>query len=92
MSLTNTDPRKTVVREIRLFLCVALASFSLPESKREADDEREQKPGERSASHQQRNIDICAIIIEPIRARVATTIFAVNGAKATNDFRRNRYC
>src|SRR5256885_4182684 len=71
MSLTNTDPRKT-----DLFAKFGLPrgscpciDFSLPESKREADViEREQKT-EREIREfiQQRNIDLCAIIIEPIQ-------------------------
>jgi L-lysine 6-transaminase len=71
MSLTNTDPRKT-----DLFakfdwprVSCPCVDFSLPESKREADViEREQK-AEREIRDfiQQRNIDVCAIIIEPIQ-------------------------
>src|SRR5438094_48850 len=71
MSLTNTDPRKT-----DLFakfdwprVSCPYIDFSLPESKREADViEREQK-AEREIREfiNQRNIDICAIIIEPIQ-------------------------
>src|SRR5438094_6351963 len=71
MSLTNTDPRKT-----DLFakfdwprVSCPYIDFSLPESKREADViEREQK-AEREIREfiEQRNIDICAIIIEPIQ-------------------------
>src|SRR5260370_32706999 len=71
MSLTNTDPRKT-----DLFakfdwprVSCPYIDFSLPESKRRADViEREQK-AEREIREfiDQRNIDICAIIIEPIQ-------------------------
>src|SRR6266700_1639390 len=71
MSLTNTDPRKT-----DLFakfdwprVSCPYIDFSLPESKRDADViEREQK-AEREIREfiEQRNIDICAIIIEPIQ-------------------------
>ena len=71
MSLTNTDPRKTDL--FAKFHWPRVSSphidFSLPESKREADViEREQK-AEREIREfiEQRNIDICAIIIEPIQ-------------------------
>jgi len=71
MSLTNTDPRKTDLFAKFDWPRVSCPSidFSLPESKREADViEREQK-AEREIRDfiQQRNIDICAIIIEPIQ-------------------------
>src|SRR5437764_5515970 len=71
MSLTNTDPRKTDLFAKFDWPRVSCPhiDFSLPESKREADViEREQK-----AEHEirdfidKRNIDICAIIIEPIQ-------------------------
>jgi L-lysine 6-transaminase len=71
MSLTNTDPRKT-----DLFakfdwprVSCPCVDFSLPKSQREADViEREQK-AEREIREfiNQRSIDICAIIIEPIQ-------------------------
>src|SRR5207247_10914031 len=71
MSLTNTDPRKT-----DLFakfdwpgVSCPCIDFSLPESEREADViEREQK-AEREIRQfiEQRGIDICALIIEPIQ-------------------------
>src|SRR5690242_18140063 len=71
MSLTNTDPRKTDLFAKFDWPRVSCPSidFSLPESEREADViEREEK-----AEHEihdfieQRNVDICAIIIEPIQ-------------------------
>jgi len=71
MSLTNTDPRKTDLFakfDWPRVSCPRI-DFSLPESKREADViEREQK-AEREIREfiDQRNIDICAIIIEPIQ-------------------------
>src|SRR5437588_5174013 len=73
MSLTNTDPRKTDLFAKFAWPRVSCPSidFSLPESKREADViEREQK-AEREIRDfiQQRNIDICAIIIEPIQGQ-----------------------
>jgi len=71
MSLTNTDPLKT-----DLFakfdwprVSCPCVDFSLPKSQREADVvEREQK-AEREIREfiNQRSIDICAIIIEPIQ-------------------------
>jgi L-lysine 6-transaminase len=71
MSLTNTDPRKTDL--FAKFDWPRVSSphidFSLPESKREADViEREQK-AEREIRDfiDQRRIDICATIIEPIQ-------------------------
>src|SRR5213595_3938356 len=71
MSLTNTDPRKTDLFAKFDWPRVSCPhiDFSLPESKREADViEREQK-AEREIREfiDQRNIDICAIIIEPIQ-------------------------
>src|SRR5437870_5066317 len=71
MSLTNTDARKTDLFAKFDWPRVSCPSidYSLPESKREADViEREQK-AEREIRDfiQQRNIDICAIIIEPIQ-------------------------
>src|SRR5881409_1287317 len=71
MSLTNTDPRKTDLFAKFYWPRVSCPhiDFSLPESKREPDViEREQK-AEREIRDfiQQRNIDICAIIIEPIQ-------------------------
>ena len=71
MSLTNTDPRKTDLFakfDWPRVSCPCI-DFSLPESKREADViEREQK-AEREIRDfiQQRNIDLCSIIIEPIQ-------------------------
>src|SRR5437899_4898099 len=71
MSLTNTDPRKTDLFakfDWPRVSCPCI-DFSLPESKRKADVlEREQKAeGEIREFIQQRGIDICAIIIEPIQ-------------------------
>src|SRR5512132_4225172 len=71
MSLTNTDPRKTDLFakfDWPRVSCPCL-DFSLPESERERDViEREQR-SEREIRDfvEQRNIDICAIIIEPIQ-------------------------
>jgi L-lysine 6-transaminase len=71
MSLTNTDPRKTDL--FAKFDWPRVSSpcvdFSLPESERETDViEREQKAeGEIREFIEQRGIDICAIIIEPIQ-------------------------
>src|SRR6476661_9351981 len=71
MSLTNTDPRKT-----DLFakfdwprVSCPYIDFSLPESKREADVIAREKQAEAEIrkSTAERNIDICAIIIEPIQ-------------------------
>src|SRR5712672_3198803 len=71
MSLTNTDPRKT-----HLFakfewprVSTPCIDFSLPESQREADVIEREKKAEREIRDfiQQRNIDICAIIIGPIQ-------------------------
>src|SRR2546423_9564169 len=71
MSLTNTDPRKTDLFAKFDWPRVSCPSidFSLPESKREADViEREQKAEREILDFiEQRNIDICAIIIEPIQ-------------------------
>src|SRR6267378_7783997 len=71
MSLTNTDPRKTDLFakfDWPRVSCPCI-DFSLPESERERDViEREQK-AEREIREfiEQRGIDICAIIIEPIQ-------------------------
>jgi L-lysine 6-transaminase len=71
MSLTNTDPRKTDLFakfDWPRVSCPCI-DFSLPESKREADViEREKKcEAEIRKVIAERNIDICAIIIEPIQ-------------------------
>jgi L-lysine 6-transaminase len=71
MSLTNTDPRKTDLFAKFDWPCVSCPhiNFSLPESERLADViEREQK-AEREIRQfiDQREIDICAVIIEPIQ-------------------------
>src|SRR5438093_5141550 len=71
VSLTNTDPRKTDLFAKFDWPRVSCPhiDFSLPESKREADVIE----GEPQADHEirdfidKRNIDICAIIIEPIQ-------------------------
>ena len=71
MSLTNTDPRKT-----DLFakfdwprVSCPFIDFLLPESQREADVIQREQQAEREIDDfiEQRNIDICAIIIEPIQ-------------------------
>jgi L-lysine 6-transaminase len=71
MSLTNTDPRKTDL--FAKFDWPRVSSphidFSLPESEREADVIAREQKSEREIRDfiDQRNIDICAIIIEPIQ-------------------------
>ncbi|MEP7015035.1 MAG: L-lysine 6-transaminase [Verrucomicrobiota bacterium] len=71
MSLTNTDPRKTDL--FAKFDWPRVSSphldFSLPESEREADVIEREKKSEQEirAFIDQRKIDICAIIIEPIQ-------------------------
>src|ERR1700704_6493062 len=71
MSLTNTDPRKTDLFAKFDWPRVSCPhiDFSLPESEREADViAREQKAeSEIRGFIEQRGIDICAIIIEPIQ-------------------------
>jgi L-lysine 6-transaminase len=71
MSLTNTDPRKTDLFAKFDWPRVSCPhiDFSLPESKREADViAREQKAESEIRDFiDQRGIDICAIIIEPIQ-------------------------
>jgi L-lysine 6-transaminase len=71
MSLTNTDPRKTDLFAKFDWPRVSCPhiDFSLPESEREADAiEREKKcEQEILATIDNRKIDICAIIIEPIQ-------------------------
>jgi L-lysine 6-transaminase len=71
MSLTNTDPRKT-----DLFakfdwprVSCPYIDFSLPESEREKDAIAREKKSEQEIRGwiDQRKIDICAIIIEPIQ-------------------------
>src|SRR5437588_8051493 len=71
MSLANTDPRKTDLFakfDWPRVSCPCI-HFSLPESEREADViEREQKAQREIREFiEQRGIDICAIIIEPIQ-------------------------
>jgi L-lysine 6-transaminase len=71
MSLTNTDPRKTDL--FAKFDWPRVLSphidFSLPESEREADVIEREKKSEAEIRQfiDQRKIDICAIIIEPIQ-------------------------
>src|SRR5881396_1569109 len=71
MSLTNTDPRKTDLFakfDWPRVSCPCI-DFSLPESEREADVIEREKKAEREVREfiDQRKIDICAIIIEPIQ-------------------------
>jgi len=71
MSLTNTDPRKTDLFakfDWPRVLCPHI-DFSLPESEREADVIEREKKSEAEIRQfiDQRKIDICAIIIEPIQ-------------------------
>jgi L-lysine 6-transaminase len=71
MSLTNTDPRKTDLFakfDWPRVSCPCL-DFSLPESERERDVIAREKKSEREIRDyiRNRNIDICAIIIEPIQ-------------------------
>ena len=71
MSLTNTDPRKTDLFAKFDWPRVSCPhiDFSLPESEREADVTAREQKAEREIRDfiEQRNIDICAIIIEPIQ-------------------------
>jgi L-lysine 6-transaminase len=71
MSLTNTDPRKTDLFAKFDWPRVSCPhiDFSLPESEREADVIAREQKAEREIRDfiHQRNIDICAIIIEPIQ-------------------------
>jgi L-lysine 6-transaminase len=71
MSLTNTDPRKTDLFakfDWPRVSCPCL-DFSLPESERESDAIAREKKSENEIREfiNQRGIDICAIIIEPIQ-------------------------
>src|SRR5215831_16643872 len=71
MSLTNTDPRKTDLFakfDWPRVSCPCI-DFSLPESKREADVIEREKLAEAEIRKfiAERDIDICAIIIEPIQ-------------------------
>jgi L-lysine 6-transaminase len=71
MSLTNTDPRKTDLFakfDWPRVSCPCI-DFSLPEAQREADVIEREQAAEREISDfvEQRRIDICAIIIEPIQ-------------------------
>src|SRR5437870_4602764 len=71
MSLTNTDPRKTDLFAKFDWPRVSCPhiDFSLPESEREADVIAREEKAEREIRDfiDQRRIDICAIIIEPIQ-------------------------
>ncbi len=71
MSLTNTDPRKTDLFAKFDWPRVSCPNvdFSLPETEREKDVIRREKIAEQEiqAWIAKRNIDICAIIIEPIQ-------------------------
>src|ERR1700745_1441165 len=71
MSLTNTDPRKTdlVAKFDWPRVSCPHIDFSLPESEREVDVIAREAKAEREIRDfiEQRNIDICAIIIEPIQ-------------------------
>src|SRR5947208_9288300 len=71
MSLTNTDPKKTDLFAKFNWPRVSTPSidYSLPESEREADVIAREQKAEREIRDfiDQRGIDICAIIIEPIQ-------------------------
>jgi L-lysine 6-transaminase len=71
MSLTNTDPRKTDLFAKFDWPRVSCPhiDFSLPESEREADVMAREEKAEREIRDfiERWNIDICAIIIEPIQ-------------------------
>jgi L-lysine 6-transaminase len=71
MSLTNTDPRKTDLFAKFDWPRVSCPhiDFSLPESERDADVRAREAKAEREINQfiDQRNIGICAIIIEPIQ-------------------------
>jgi L-lysine 6-transaminase len=71
MSLTNTDPRKTDLFAKFDWPRVSCPhiDFCLPESEREADVVAREEKAEREIRDliDQRGIDICAIIIEPIQ-------------------------
>jgi L-lysine 6-transaminase len=71
MSLTNTDPRKTDLFAKFDWPRVSCPhiDFSLPESERETDVIAREQQAEREIREfiEQRGIDICALIIEPIQ-------------------------
>src|SRR5438552_15530043 len=71
MSLTNTDPRKTDLFAKFDWPRVSCPhiDFSLPDSEREADVIEREQQAEREIREfiEQRGIDICALIIEPIQ-------------------------
>jgi len=85
MSLTNTDPRKTDLFAKFDWPRVSCPhiDFSMPKSKREADViEREEKSeAEIRKFISERNIDICAIIIEPIQGEGGDNHFRGNWLK-----------
>ena len=71
MSLTNTDPRKTDLFakfDWPRVSCPCI-DFSLPDSEREADVIKREQQAEHEIREfiEQREIDICALIIEPIQ-------------------------
>src|SRR5438874_5514582 len=79
MSLTNTDPRKTDLFakfDWPRVSCPCI-DFSLPESEREADVIEREAKAEREIREfvEERKIDICAIIIEPIQGEGGDTHF-----------------
>jgi L-lysine 6-transaminase len=85
MSLTNTDPRKTDLFakfDWPRVSCPCI-NFSLPESERERDViEREKKSEAEIREYiRSRNIDICAIIIEPIQGEGGDNHFRENWLK-----------
>ena len=85
MSLTNTDPRKTDLFAKFDWPRVSCPhiDFSLPESERETDVIEREQQAEREIRQfiEQRGIDICALIIEPIQGEGAITISGAGGCK-----------
>src|SRR6266496_919212 len=81
MSLTNTDPRKTDLFAKFDWPRVSCPhiDFSLPESEREADVTVREEKADREIRDfiDQRGIDICAIIIEPIQGEGGDNHFRV---------------
>jgi L-lysine 6-transaminase len=85
MSLTNTDPRKTDLFakfDWPRVSCPCI-DFSLPESGREADVIAREKKAEAEIREflEERKIDICAIIIEPIQGEGGDNHFRGNWLK-----------
>src|SRR6266513_3073847 len=85
MSLTNTDPRKTDLFakfEWPRVSCPHI-DFSLPENERERDVVAREKKSEQEIRDyiDQRKIDICAIIIEPIQGEGGDNHFRENWLK-----------